>query len=518
MRSPMIEQEAYHRLRDYRATISKSQHSALQSVPCHLAYLLHRNPAYVAPAVEAFYLRDPIAVKPLATKDTATLLFAPEDFVTMSVRFPKVGYEQLISQESPPPPAWCVNREINMLFEDVEEEDDTLPADEEIKSWPQNEDDDKWLEIDFMDFDKELKGCSKGTAAGDMPEDQGFGDETTQKDLKDMISRFGKFLNEDEETGAETFSCGSTAFGPDDEDEDDEGEAASFTDTKSEQAMREMIGMSDTGKETNYEEEMERDDEKEAEQIWKMMQEVYESRKNGTNEKSKDKAKDLKTKSAKTLKSVTVETLQFFLFRLLAAHHILKHPHYSLSNTPSRAMARLIDLPPEVRLKIYRLLLADPIRDGLRVILTFDLLDNKTTWGRTRCAQTEQPHREGHSAEPCCVDVSPSILHHLDFTDLWSLARASKMVYVEATQITYNNADLVYSLGDLISRVSTPGHIAAFVPFNCYFEQYSPTKMAMLHSLVIQDKFETMSARDMKSVVDIVNSCLPNLRVFGYYI
>lgn len=39
------------------------------------------------------------------------------------------------------------------------------------------------------------------------------------------------------------------------------------------------------------EEEMERDDEKEAEQIWKMMQEVYESRKNGTNEKSKDKAK-----------------------------------------------------------------------------------------------------------------------------------------------------------------------------------------------------------------------------------
>ncbi|CAD0085393.1 unnamed protein product [Aureobasidium mustum] len=343
MHSPMIEEEAFHRLRDYPAAIAKSQHSALLSVPRRLAYLLRRNPAYVAPAIEAFYLRDPIAVKPLATKDTATLSFAPEDFVTMSVRFPKVGYAQLVSQDFPPPPAWVgitphihkkpvllgmklscgfemmlrdpqnkdkrEVREMNMLLEDVEEEEDALPSDEEIRSWPQNEDDDKWLDIDFNDFDKELKGRSGDASAGDMPEGQGFGDESTQKDLQDMVSRFEKFLNEDEETGAETFSSGSSAFDSDDEDEDedDEGEdkAASFTDAEFEQAMREMMGMPDTEKETNGlnsearklalemedEEEMERDDEKEAEQIWKMMQEIHESRKNGSNEKSKDKGK-----------------------------------------------------------------------------------------------------------------------------------------------------------------------------------------------------------------------------------
>lgn len=53
-----------------------------------------------------------------------------------------------------------MNRKMNMLFEDVEEEDDTLPVNEEIKPWPQNGDDNKWFGIDFIDFYKELKGCS----------------------------------------------------------------------------------------------------------------------------------------------------------------------------------------------------------------------------------------------------------------------------------------------------------------------------------------------------------------------
>jgi hypothetical protein len=342
LHSPMIEEEAFHRLRDHPAAISKSQHSALLSIPRRLAYLLHRNPAYVAPAIEAFYLRDPIAVKPLATKDTATLLFAPEDFVTMSVRFPKVGYAQLVSQDFPPPPAWVgitphihkkpvllgmklscgfemmlrdpqnkdkrEVREMNMLLEDVEQEEETLPSDQNISSWPQTNDDDKWLDIDFKDFDKELKGRSGGASADNVPEGQGFGDESTQKDLQDMVSRFEKFLNEDEETGAETFSSGSSsASDSDDEDDDDEEEdkAASFTDAEFEQAMREMMGMPDDQKETNGlssearklalemedEEEMERDDDKEAEQIWKMMQEIHASRKSGGNSTDKGKGK-----------------------------------------------------------------------------------------------------------------------------------------------------------------------------------------------------------------------------------
>jgi hypothetical protein len=339
LHSPMIEEEAFHRLRDHPAAISKSQHSALLSVPRRLAYLLHRNPAYVAPAIEAFYLRDPIAVKPLATKDTATLLFAPEDFVTTSVRFPKVGYAQLVSQDFPPPPAWVgitphihkkpvllgmklscgfemmlrdpqnkdkrEVREMNMLLEDIEQEEDTLPSDNDIKSRPQTNDDDKWLDIDFKDFDKELKGRSGGPSTDNVPEGQGFGDESTQKDLQDMVSRFEKFLNEDEETGAETFSSGSSATSSDDEEDEEEDKATSFTDAEFEQAMREMMGMPDSVKETNGlssearklalemedEGELERDDDKEAEQIWKMMQEIHASRKNGTDAKSEENSK-----------------------------------------------------------------------------------------------------------------------------------------------------------------------------------------------------------------------------------
>jgi hypothetical protein len=35
-------------------------------------------------------------------------------------------------------------------------------------------------------------------------------------------------------------------------------------------------------------------------------------------------------------------------------------------------MARLSDVPPEVRLKTYRLLLVDPIREGQRITFTID--------------------------------------------------------------------------------------------------------------------------------------------------
>ncbi|KAH0156967.1 hypothetical protein KCU67_g8099, partial [Aureobasidium melanogenum] len=182
-------------------------------------------------------------------------------------------------------------------------------------------------------------------------------------------------------------------------------------------------------------------------------------------------------------------------------------------------MARLTDLPPEVRLKIYDLLLVDPISDGLRITMTFDPLDNnKMAWGRASCAQTEQPHKECHSADPCCVDVPPCTLHHLDFTDLWSLARTNRIFYVEATPTIYNNADLVYSSGKSTSDPSMRDCLLAFAPLSRYFEKHSLTTKAMLDSLAIREKFATMSARDMKLVVDIVNFHLPNLRVFGYHV
>ncbi|KAG9858936.1 hypothetical protein KCU98_g332, partial [Aureobasidium melanogenum] len=198
-------------------------------------------------------------------------------------------------------------------------------------------------------------------------------------------------------------------------------------------------------------------------------------------------------------------------------------------------MARLTDLPPEARLKIYKLLLVDPIRDELRVTMTFDPFDNnKITWGRARCAQTEQPHKEGHSADPCCVDVPPFTVHHLDFTDLWSLARASKKFYLEASETIYNNADLTYASGRLVPVTkplkSTPGFKSlsrslkslelnfAFKSLSRYLEQHSAVTCSMLHSLVINDVYNAMTPQDMKLIVDLVNARLPGLQVLGYQV
>ncbi|KAF2211994.1 hypothetical protein CERZMDRAFT_112273 [Cercospora zeae-maydis SCOH1-5] len=242
----VIQQEAFHRLREYPSAISSSFHHAFITIPRRLAHLLHRNPAYISPAIEAFYLRDPVSLKPLTTKDTNTLRFPPEDFVTVSIKFTKVGYAQLRSQLFDPPPAWTgiiprmqdekvamgmkltcgfemlvtdkqnqnkrTVHEISMLLEDVESGEEELPGDDEIKLWPQVQDDDKWLNIDFKDFEKELDG--KAAADGTK---RGFGDRGAQENLRKMVSRFEDFL-EDDEAGVD---------GVDDMDEDDDDDAAS---------------------------------------------------------------------------------------------------------------------------------------------------------------------------------------------------------------------------------------------------------------------------------------------------
>ncbi|PQE32445.1 regulatory factor sgt1 protein [Rutstroemia sp. NJR-2017a WRK4] len=174
--SPLIEEEAFYRLRNYPAQISASLHHACITIPRKLAYILHARPAAIAPAVEAFYLRDPIALKPLQMA-SAKLVFPPEDLVTVSVRFTKVLYAQLMSQQFPPPVAWkdlLANpkngtnsksyaqlemgmkvtsgfemlvtdpknkdnrsvREVNILLEDLTSEGDSaLPNDDEISRW-----------------------------------------------------------------------------------------------------------------------------------------------------------------------------------------------------------------------------------------------------------------------------------------------------------------------------------------------------------------------------------------------
>jgi hypothetical protein len=275
--SPFVEDEAFHRIRNYPGDISSSLHHSLLSIPRKLAHILHANPSYISPAVEAFYLRDPIAVKPLVTKDISTLHFPPEDFVTASVKFTKVGFAQLRSQVFSPPPAWTgvlarlkeppvemgmkltcgfemmlsdpqnadkrVVREIQILLSDIETGDDELPMDKELASWPRTQDDEKWLDIDYNDFENELAGDKKkgGPSGG-----KGFGDASAQENLRKMVSRFADFAKDDEAAGIDGIDDDDL-----DDDDDDSSSASSsgedkdgsFDEAEFERAMKEMMGM-----------------------------------------------------------------------------------------------------------------------------------------------------------------------------------------------------------------------------------------------------------------------------------
>jgi hypothetical protein len=245
---PKVEKEAFHRLNSYPTAISENQHHATLPLPRKVAHILHTNPSYISSAVEAFYLRDPISLRLLQPdKSKTALTFPPEDFVSVSVRFTKVLYAQLLGQHwSPPPPFDSAVeelvksgstqeksevaikltagmqmllshtlfadkkpvREISLLLEDLEAGDDALPTDADISAWPKREDDESWLDIDFSEFEKELAG--KGGESG-----KGFGDKNAQDNLKKMVERFNTFLADDE-AGIE----GAREVDPMDEDND----------------------------------------------------------------------------------------------------------------------------------------------------------------------------------------------------------------------------------------------------------------------------------------------------------
>ncbi|KAK5113486.1 hypothetical protein LTR62_003355 [Meristemomyces frigidus] len=286
--SPFVEDEAFYRLQGYPAAISSSLHHALVSIPRPLAYLLHHSPAYISAAIEAFYLRDPVSLKPLATKDTSTLTLPPEDFVTVSVKFSKVGYAQLRSQIFEVPPAWTgiiprlddakvetgmkltcgfemllsdrqnqdkrTVREMKVLLEDLESGEEKVPSNEAISAWPHQEDDEKWLDIDYNDFEDELAGMKGRASKGENG--KGFGDQNAQDTLRKMVSRFEDFL-QDDDAGVE---------GVDDDDVDNDSASdsessaspnsgedrdGSFDEAEFERAMKEMMGMPADEKEKN---------------------------------------------------------------------------------------------------------------------------------------------------------------------------------------------------------------------------------------------------------------------------
>ncbi|KZF18869.1 SGT1-domain-containing protein [Xylona heveae TC161] len=288
--SASLEEEAFYRLRNYPDQISNNFHSARILVPRNLAYILHERPALISPAVEAFYLRDPISLRPLQAEDDGDLIFRPRDLVTISTKFTKVGFAQVKSQHFPAPATWVdampVNddsrsashaeigmkissgfemllrdtlnqdktsvREIKLLLEELSAGEDVLPSDREISTWDDREDDEDWLDIDFRDFEEELAG--KSTTKDEENPDahatsgNGFGDKTAQENLRKMVERFENFLNDDK-AGAEGAQMPDDMdFDDDDDDESDIGSGGedkelSFNEEEFSRMMREMMGM-----------------------------------------------------------------------------------------------------------------------------------------------------------------------------------------------------------------------------------------------------------------------------------
>ncbi|KAI5919700.1 SGT1-domain-containing protein [Camillea tinctor] len=303
LHSTFIEAESFYRLEKYPAQITDSLHHSMATIPRKLAYLLHKQPTAIAPAVEAFYLRDPIAMKPLASL-SGTLKFPPNDLVTVSVKFTKVLFAQLRSQRFVPPPIWTdlieaaekqaadaeggrinqarlemgmkvtsgfemlaasvykkdnrLAREFAIALEDLEEDlkedgDQVLPSNKDVEGWSgaNRDDDESWLDINFEDFENELQG-RQGVGVKKGPK-VGFGDSSAQADLRKIVSRFEAFLN-DEKAGMDGAEMEDMDHDDDvsdgDEDEDDseddsedEDKAVSFDEEQFSRMMREMMGL-----------------------------------------------------------------------------------------------------------------------------------------------------------------------------------------------------------------------------------------------------------------------------------
>ena len=285
MHSTSMEEEAFYRLRNYPDQIKENMHQALLTVPRKVAYLLHSKPSYISPAIEAFYLRDPIALKPLnSTAAVDTMTFPPKDLVTVSMKFPRVAYAQLKSQEFPAPAAFAktmparsdskafsraetgmkitcglemlVNdsqhqdkpavREMKLLLDDLATGDEVLPTASDIERWDKTEDDEAWLDIDFNDLEQEL-----GARGSQSDKKRDFGDKAAQENLQRIVKQFETFLNDDKAgpDGAGLFAEDSEDDPDDDvsdadsDNDDEEDQDASFDEDEFSRLMQEMMGM-----------------------------------------------------------------------------------------------------------------------------------------------------------------------------------------------------------------------------------------------------------------------------------
>ncbi|PHH79414.1 hypothetical protein CDD80_4867 [Ophiocordyceps camponoti-rufipedis] len=237
--SPFIQEEAFYRLGKYPRHISDSTHCSLVTIPRKLAFVLHSLPKSISPAVEYFYLRDPLSLEPIMSSST-TLQFPPQDLVTVSVRFSRVLFAQLKSQQLDPPAGWQkvmrdavlsaapndkeqlartelgmkltvgfealaaapgqdkrkVIEEVEALLQELSEKDGKmLPTDDEIGLWPESNrnDDETWMNINYDDFEREISGQPRsagldGAEFGDSKDEDA--DDNTEESEDDEDSEF----------------------------------------------------------------------------------------------------------------------------------------------------------------------------------------------------------------------------------------------------------------------------------------------------------------------------------------
>jgi len=165
------------------------------------------------------------------------------------------GFEMLLSD-----PKYGDNRivrEAKILLEDLAADSSlALPTDEEVAGWKEvsREDDESWMDINFVDFERELNGEGKQKSSTPVvfgPEPpSGFGDAKTQADLRKMVERFESFLN-DEDAGIDGAEMDDMDIDDDDDDDsegidddsEDEDKDVSFDEKEFARMMREMMGM-----------------------------------------------------------------------------------------------------------------------------------------------------------------------------------------------------------------------------------------------------------------------------------
>ena len=228
---PELEDEAFRRLRKYPQELAKNNHRTLIFIPRNLAYILHHKPAYISSAADAFYVRDPISMRCLHSSRSAKLAFSPADLVEMCVKFTRVGFAQLKTQHFPMPHEWARlliddatatnavrlelgmkvtygfemlitdprNRDvpavhdISQLIRYIQDNIECLPSNQELNCWEQTEDDDSWLDIDYVDFERGLDGVSPShsTKTTSNPTN------STQDNLRELVSRLKSFVNND---------------------------------------------------------------------------------------------------------------------------------------------------------------------------------------------------------------------------------------------------------------------------------------------------------------------------------